>query len=86
VAYDQTPINDVDRDARLPDASRFWVAAGVNYKISHNCDVDLGYAHVFFANASIHQNSTIPLTAQTLVAHYHAGADLIGGQFNYHFG
>src|SRR5882762_84267 len=33
-AYDQTPVNDTDRTARLPDNNRLWLSFGGQYKVS----------------------------------------------------
>ena len=34
VAYDQSPVNDIDRSARLPDNDRTWLTIGGRYKYS----------------------------------------------------
>src|SRR6266849_5764799 len=58
LAFDQTPVNDTDRTARLPDNNRLWVSVGGQYKLSKDGTLDFGYAHLFIKNASINQNAT----------------------------
>jgi long-chain fatty acid transport protein len=55
VAYDQTPVSDEFRTVRIPDSSRTWLAVGVQYHLTPQSAVDLGYAHVFFQAAPINQ-------------------------------
>ncbi len=42
IGWDQTPTNDVDRDARLPDADRVGVAVGAHYQYSDKLDLNGG--------------------------------------------
>lgn len=86
LAYDQSPVRDENRDARLPDTNRYWVAAGTNFKFNDRMDLDLGYAHIFFNPASINRTNTVAnVFVQNLVANYSANANLVGVQLNYHF-
>ncbi len=53
-AWDQTPVRSAaDRTMTLPDASRVWLAFSARYAIDKENSLDIGYAHVFFANALI---------------------------------
>lgn len=56
VAYDQTPVSDTYRTARIPDQDRTWFALGGQYKFAKNSAVDFGYAHLFMNSTSISQN------------------------------
>jgi long-chain fatty acid transport protein len=56
VAYDQSPVSDAYRTARIPDQDRTWLALGGQYKFSKNNTVDFGYAHLFVKSATISQN------------------------------
>ena len=58
LAYDPTPTHDVDRTPRLPDQDRFWVATGVQYRLSKTSTLDFGYAHEFIRDANV--NATVP--------------------------
>jgi long-chain fatty acid transport protein len=53
VAYDQTPVPDVDRTARLPDNDRIWIAFGASYAYSPRIKVDVGYTHIFLDESTI---------------------------------
>ncbi len=59
-AFDQTPVNDTDRTARLPDNNRLWLSFGGQYKLSKDGTLDFGYAHLFIKDASINQANPTP--------------------------
>ncbi len=82
VAYDQTPVNDTDRTARLPDQNRIWLSFGGQYRLSKDGTLDFGYAHLFIKDASINQN---PGTAIQLTGTYKGSVDILGAQFAYRF-
>lgn len=82
VAYDQSPVSDGYRTARIPDADRVWLAAGANYKLSSAGSVDVGYAHIFVDNASI--NTGTAGTGQ-LVGAYVNRVDILSVQYNHRF-
>jgi long-chain fatty acid transport protein len=50
VAYDQTPVKDEFRTARLPDQDRYWLSVGASYKFTDALSLDAGYTHVFIRN------------------------------------
>ena len=75
VAYDQSPVNNTDRSARLPDSDRTWVALGARYKYSSALNFDVGAAYEFVKDGSIN-NSGNPASI--------AGNGLINGNFNNH--
>src|SRR5712691_69203 len=82
VAYDQTPVNDTDRTARLPDQNRIWLSFGGQYRLSKDGTLDFGYAHLFIKNASINQN---PGTAIQLTGTYKGSIDILGVQYAHRF-
>jgi long-chain fatty acid transport protein len=55
LAYDQTPMSDAFRTARIPDQSRTWLSLGGQYKPNKDSAFDFGYSHLFMSNASINQ-------------------------------
>src|SRR5258708_34811736 len=61
VAYDQSPVKDQFRTARIPDQDRYWLAAGLGYEIAPGFGVDLGYTHIFVDSASINSAFPVPL-------------------------
>ena len=47
VAFDESPVNNVDRGPRLPDSDRTWLAVGGRYKYSSALNFDVGAAYIF---------------------------------------
>jgi long-chain fatty acid transport protein len=82
LAYDQTPVNNTDRTARLPDQNRLWLSVGGQYKLSKDGTLDFGYAHLFVKDASINQN---PGPGNQLTGSYKGSVDILGVQFAYRF-
>ena len=87
VAYDQTPVNDTDRTARLPDNDRIWLSVGGQYRLSKDGTLDFGYAHLFIKDAPINQpaNGGNPLLSGQLTGTYKGSVDIFGAQFAYRF-
>ncbi|MCK4870840.1 MAG: outer membrane protein transport protein [Gammaproteobacteria bacterium] len=83
--FDQTPTDTTYKTARIPDANRFWITLGANYKYSKTLDFDAGYALILFAHSHINRSQTIGGLPETYSADYRAYANLLGFQVNYHF-
>jgi long-chain fatty acid transport protein len=85
VAYDQTPVRDEFRTARLPDQDRYWITAGASYAFNQWISADLGYAHIFVRDADIDENVAAgPLTYQ-LHGQYDSAVDIVSLQVNLKF-
>ena len=56
VAYDQSPVNDIDRSARLPDNDRTWLTVGGRYKYSTALNFDVGAAYICVKDGSINNS------------------------------
>jgi long-chain fatty acid transport protein len=82
VAYDQTPVEDAYRTARIPDNSRTWVALGGQYRLSEKSVLDFGYAYLFVKDASI--DSTVA-GAGTLLGTYDNSVNILSAQYSYRF-
>jgi long-chain fatty acid transport protein len=82
VAYDQTPVEDTYRTARIPDNSRTWVALGGQYRLSEKSALDFGYAYLFVKDASI--DSTVA-GAGTLLGSYNNSVNILSAQYTYTF-
>jgi long-chain fatty acid transport protein len=79
VAFDQSPVEDAFRTARIPDQDRYWIAAGIGYQVTPGLSVDAGYAHIFLPDASLRSNFSVPLTAGasgTLTGNYDNHIDI----------
>jgi long-chain fatty acid transport protein len=87
VAFDETPTNDVDRTARLPDQDRKWVAFGVQWKPSKTSILDVGYAHEFIKDASINNQLSPPAAPvpSTLSGKFESKVDIISVQYSVSF-
>lgn len=85
VAYDQTPVPDQFRTARIPDQDRTWLAIGTQWKPAalSGLAVDVGYAHLFVKDASIASNQG--LASGNLVGNYSLSADIFTLQLAYSF-
>lgn len=82
VALDETPTNDVDRTPRLPDEDRTWVAIGMQYKMSKQGVLDVGYAHEFIRDAKI--NNTVA-GAGSLIGTFKNKVDIFSVQYSHSF-
>lgn len=80
--YDETPTNDVDRDVRLPDASRYALSVGAHYQMRENLGMDIGYTHLFSKNNSgVNKTDAItPTSSFGVNATSSSHADLVGAQ------
>jgi len=83
LALDQTPTKDATRTARLPDEERTWVALGLQYKMSKQAVLDVGYAHEFIKDAKI--NNTITGVPGALIGTFENSADILSVQLSYSF-
>ena len=69
IAYDQSPIPEATRGARIPGADRTWVSAGVGYELSPNFVIDAAYTHIFIDDSTVN--------AATFTANYENSVDII---------
>lgn len=90
IAFDQSPVKDEIRTARLPDSDRTWLSVGAKYNLSSAGAVDFGYAHLFMKDASISNNKGGVDTASTaaygnLVGNYSNRVDILSVQYTHNF-
>jgi len=83
VAYDQSPVQSQYRTPRIPDADRYWLTFGVQYKPTVKSAWDIGYAHLFVKDASI--NKSEPPTGGNLVGTYKNDVNILSVQYSYAF-
>ena len=69
-AFDQSPIPDQFRTARLPDSDRYWLTVGLGYEWTQDIRLNAAYAHIFMASPSISELSPT--------------GDLLAGQYSNH--
>jgi long-chain fatty acid transport protein len=53
IAYDQTPVQLVDRTPRIADADRYWLSVGATWKPTSKIAVSAAYTHVFLDSAQV---------------------------------
>lgn len=81
LAYDQSPVPDDYRTARVPDNNRTWLALGGQYKSSVASKIDFGYAHLFVSDSSVNEANPSP----ALVGSYKSSVDILSVQYTYSF-
>lgn len=84
LAFDQTPVSDAFRTARIPDADRTWLSLGGQYKTSRESAVDFGYAHLFMKDSSISDNQAASGKG-SLVGNYNNSVDILSAQYTRSF-
>ncbi|MHB1143677.1 MAG: OmpP1/FadL family transporter [Thiobacillus sp.] len=81
VAFDETPVSDTFRTARIPDEDRTWIAFGAQYRLSPKSMLDVGYAHLFVKDARINKTES----GVTLAGEYDASVDILSAQLTLNF-
>ncbi len=83
LAYDQSPVPNAFRTARIPDANRRWLALGAQFSPSRFSSWDFGYAHLFVSESSI--NKAEPPVGGTLTGDYNNDVNILSVQYNRKF-
>lgn len=81
VAFDETPVSDAFRTARIPDEDRTWIAFGAQYRLSPRTLLDVGYTHLFIRDARISKTEN----GVTLSGSYDASVDILSAQLTLNF-
>jgi long-chain fatty acid transport protein len=81
LAFDETPVSDAYRTARIPDEDRTWIAFGAQYQLSRQSVIDVGYAHIFVKDAYLDKTEN----GITLTGSYDASVDILSAQFTLSF-
>ena len=91
VAYDKSPVRaDSDRTMTLPDSDRTWLSFGAKYNLSKATSVDVGYTHIFFADAKTERSVTTgypaaETTRQVIRGEFNTSVDILSLQLNHAF-
>ena len=83
--FDESPVPDAYRHARLPDSDRVWLSLGANWAITKAISLDMAYTHLFMRDVSINETSSTPAATGSLVGEYEGYVDMVGVQLNYAF-
>ncbi len=81
VAYDQAPVSNTYRTARIPDGDRTWIAFGGQYRVSDRSTFDFGYAHLFIRDVRINKTES----GVTLSGTYKGSVDILSAQLTHNF-
>jgi len=76
-AFDESPIPDSNRTARIPGEDRIWASAGVGYQVTQTIGIDVGYSHLFIDDPELNENT--PSTG-TLIGDYEADVNIFSAQ------
>jgi long-chain fatty acid transport protein len=60
VAYDQSPTRNETRNPVIPDTDSYWLALGLEYRVTPQMKLDVAYGHIFARNAPIDLAATSP--------------------------
>jgi long-chain fatty acid transport protein len=84
-AFDQTPVRTAFRTPKLPDSSRTWVSAGLDYNFTEGLSARLSYAHLFMSSAKVNVLGATAPGVGNLIGKFNNKVDIIGVQVNYKF-
>ena len=56
-AFDQTPVQDAYRTARIPDGDRNWLTVGAKYELGNDWTVDAAYGYMFASKVKIDEGN-----------------------------
>ena len=82
IAYDETPISNDYRTARIPGNDRKWVAVGASYQWKENIIIDASYSHLFISDPKIDETDS---NGYNLKGKYDVNVDLVGVQMRWLF-
>jgi long-chain fatty acid transport protein len=88
LTYDQSPIDDANRQASIPDGDRIELGVGATYQATKNITLAIAYTHYFFPNQNNINNSIgnittgsplgqVTLNQGTMVGHYNISNDAL---------
>ena len=84
IAYDQSPVSDAYRTARIPDADRTWLTVGATYQLSAKSSMDCRLCAHLCRECDDQYDGPSP-TPGTLVGSYDNSVDILSAQFNHRF-
>ncbi len=89
VAYDESPVPQQYRTARLPDNDRFWISGGIQYAASERMKIDFGYTYVKVKNSDLNgrreDNDPTGNLSGTLTGTFKQHVHILGAQISYRF-
>jgi long-chain fatty acid transport protein len=83
IAYDPTPVRSEFRTPRIPDADRFWLGVGAQFRPTPRSTWDVGFAHLFVRDASIDKSE--PPLGGRLIGEYESNVNILSVQYSHAF-
>lgn len=86
IAFDEAAAPRLTLEPRIPDADRYWIAAGVGYQWNSNVDLHFALSHLFAPQSTIDQTIFQPgnLGRGNLAGTSSSNATLIAAQVSIH--
>lgn len=56
VAYDENPISQKHKTARIPTNDRVWLTVGANWQLSNQLSLDLAYGYLFTGDVNVDEH------------------------------
>jgi len=88
-AFDESPVSDEHRTARMPDNDRHWLTLGMNWKFSARWSLDAAYGYMWMQDSHIEEYECNGLDQRiynsSLTADYESKAQVFSLQLNYLF-
>ncbi len=88
-AYDQSPVSDDHRTARVPSSDRQWLTFGAGYVVDQNLSIDVAAGYLFMYPMDVNEvNKTVANTqkdAASLTGEYEIDVFALSAQVNYKF-
>jgi len=83
-AYDEGPVDNQFRTARIPDNDRKWLSFGVGWQTTPTTKLDIGYAHLFISDSKIDDNQIATANGR-IRGDYDASVDILSMQITHNF-
>lgn len=82
-SFEQSPVQNTYRTARLPDSNRYWFTLGANYKFNKYITFDAAYAYIYFTSSTINEHGAGTDTKKILSGNYRSSANVVGVQLTW---
>jgi long-chain fatty acid transport protein len=83
--YDNTPLEDEDRTARLPDGDRTWISVGATWRWSDTMEFNAAWAHLDLASGNTINFDQYGPAQDHVVGTFEADAEILGLEMRWKF-
>ena len=89
IAYDENPIGQSHKTARIPTDDRVWLTVGANWQLNDQLSLDFAYGYLFTGDVSVNEREynvqDVPLYNSGYQGQYSNKGQLFAVQANYRF-